>query len=239
MLIYLIRHANPNYELDTITPDGEKEALALAHYLKDRGIDEIYASPYGRTRRTAQVVADCTSLPVTVEDWLGEVPDRLIQAMDAHFLNLAHPLREGEVLAGGLASWWTRTGFDPEEALAFLHRVRQGSDDFLQRQGYQREEGVVYRVLGENRKRIAVFSHQGLSLAWLSHLLAIPFPLMWSGFFIHPASLTSVLFDEQESFFHDGHRARLASPRCIGLADVSFMVRAGVEPKFAGYFPGS
>ena len=34
MRIYIIRHGDPDYEHDTLTPRGEKEALALAPYLE-------------------------------------------------------------------------------------------------------------------------------------------------------------------------------------------------------------
>lgn len=44
--------------------------------------------------------------------------------------------------------------------------------------------------------RIAVFCHLGTTMAWLSHLLGIPLPMVHSSFWFAPSSVTTVLFDE-------------------------------------------
>src|SRR5215208_4169192 len=67
--IYLIRHADPDYPNNTITPAGHIEARALAEHLVDAEIDEIYASPVNRAGLTAGYIAERLKLPVTVEPW--------------------------------------------------------------------------------------------------------------------------------------------------------------------------
>ena len=57
MKIYLIRHGDPDYENDTITPQGHKEARALVAYLKNEGIGRIFSSPRGRAQDTAAYTA--------------------------------------------------------------------------------------------------------------------------------------------------------------------------------------
>jgi len=59
----------------------------------------------------------------------------------------------------------------------------------------------------------------------LAHLLAIPLTLMWSGFWMAPSSVTTILFDERSPEW--------AVPRCIGFCDVSHLYAAGlpVQPR--------
>lgn len=54
MKIIFCRHAEPDYEHDSITDKGKIEAELLARRLCRIDIDEIYVSPLGRARRTAE-----------------------------------------------------------------------------------------------------------------------------------------------------------------------------------------
>ena len=57
MLLYLVRHGIPNYATDSLTPDGALQAEAVGKRLAATGIDEIYSSPLGRARQTAEPTA--------------------------------------------------------------------------------------------------------------------------------------------------------------------------------------
>jgi probable phosphoglycerate mutase len=85
--------------------------------------------------------------------------------------------------------------------------------------GYERDGGK-YKILRSNPEQIAIFCHNGFGLIWLSHLLQIPLPLMWSGFTMAPSSVTTILFDERSSEW--------AVPRCIGFGDTSHLYQAGL-----------
>lgn len=54
MKIIFCRHAEPDYEHDSITDKGKIEAELLARRLCRIDIDEIYVSPLGRAKRTAE-----------------------------------------------------------------------------------------------------------------------------------------------------------------------------------------
>jgi hypothetical protein len=71
-----------------------------------------------------------------------------------------------------------------------------------------------------------VFCHGGFGLTWLAHLLALPLPLVWSGFWLPPSSVTTMLFDERSPEW--------AVPRCIGLGDVSHLYAAGLQVQARG-----
>ena len=52
MRLYIIRHADPNYENDSITEFGKKEAVALSKRLKSEGVSKIYCSTMNRAVET-------------------------------------------------------------------------------------------------------------------------------------------------------------------------------------------
>ena len=54
MKILIIRHAEPDYENNTITEKGWREAKMLAERLAKLPISEVFVSPMGRAQHTAQ-----------------------------------------------------------------------------------------------------------------------------------------------------------------------------------------
>ena len=79
--IYLVRHAEKAKDGTrdpALTKDGEKRALWLATYFKDKGLEAIYSSDYTRTRDTAAPTAKLTGLKVELYDArdLQEIADR-------------------------------------------------------------------------------------------------------------------------------------------------------------------
>ena len=82
MKIFLLRHASPNlsrrdipYDIHPgpeLLPKGEKEAAALAEFLKPEGLAKLYYSPFERSARTARIVADANGIPAFEELSLAE-----------------------------------------------------------------------------------------------------------------------------------------------------------------------
>ena len=86
MKLLLIRHGDPSYEDDSLTPQGKKEARCLAARLVKTHIDKIYVSPLGRAKKTAQYYFDASGRSVDgVFDRLQEFRGRCVR-----------PDREGE-----------------------------------------------------------------------------------------------------------------------------------------------
>ncbi|MBO7253975.1 MAG: histidine phosphatase family protein, partial [Clostridia bacterium] len=75
MLFYLIRHADPIYNPDSITELGKRQAEAVGKRLARHGIDEIYSSPMIRARQTAEPLSEIIKKPVNIEDWAFECFD--------------------------------------------------------------------------------------------------------------------------------------------------------------------
>lgn len=84
MKIFLLRHATPDwghkaipYDIQPgpgLSPKGEKEAEALAAFLKSQGIVRLYYSPFERAAQTAGVVAAAHGIPCIEEEGLAEWP---------------------------------------------------------------------------------------------------------------------------------------------------------------------
>jgi len=73
MRIVFVRHGEPNYELDCLTPLGRKQAKAAAERLRKEEIEEIYSSPFGRAMETAQAASDALNIhPIQVLDFMHE-----------------------------------------------------------------------------------------------------------------------------------------------------------------------
>jgi broad specificity phosphatase PhoE len=227
--LYIIRHAEPDYERHTITRQGHREARALARRLQTEGLTRIYSSPLGRALHTAQYTAQATGLKVRVEPWTRELSSLQMGEVRPWGPLVAWDLpgeiirREGKYLAPNLwhkVPFWDQKVFRGEVA-----RVRRSSDAFVKRHGYERRGGR-YRILQGSRERIAVFCHGGFGLTWMAHLLELPLSLAWSGFWMAPSSFTTILFDERSEDW--------AVPRCIGFGDVSHLRLKGLPTSFHG-----
>lgn len=58
MLLFYIRHGDPTYNPDELTPLGKRQAEAAAKRLALYGIDRIFASTSNRAIQTAQPSAN-------------------------------------------------------------------------------------------------------------------------------------------------------------------------------------
>jgi broad specificity phosphatase PhoE len=227
--LYIIRHAEPDYEHNTITKKGHQEAKALSKRLKYEGLTRIYSSPLGRAIHTAEYTAKTTGLKMKVEDWTHELSDLKMETLPPWGQLMAWDLpgerirKKREHLSHD--SWHKIPLFGQKKFRAEVARVNKNSDLFLKRHGYQRQGGK-YRILKSNRERIAVFCHGGFGTTWLAHLLEIPLPLVWSGFWMAPSSVTTVLLDERSK--------RWATPRCIGFCDLSHLQMEGLTASTHG-----
>ena len=228
MRLYIIRHADPDYENSTITKAGHLEAAALGERLATEGITRIYTSPLGRARHTMQYAADKTGLPFGVEEWTAELGDLRIDLANGEVTYAW--IVAGEIIRSSARmpthdDWHTQAPLDDPAFVDVFARVKADSDEFLARHGYVRERGV-YRMERSSCDKIAVFTHGGFSLTWLAHLLELPVSLVWSGFHLAPSSVTTVLFEERSE--------RFAVPRCIALGDTSHLYHASLPEQPSG-----
>lgn len=227
MRLFIIRHADPDYPNNTITAAGHLEAQALAVRMAKLGLDRLYTSPLGRAMDTARYTADALGLTAEVQPWTAELGWAIEQADTG--TTMAWDVH-GHLVHQSPAVWTVSNALEhppfdnPKFREGFIH-IQQNSDAFLAELGYVRDGGV-YRIVRGHREKIAVFCHGGFGLTWLAHLLRVPLTVMWAGFFLPPSSVTTILFDERNTEF--------ATPRCLGMGDISHLYAAGLPMQPAG-----
>ena len=90
MRILLIRHGDPDYEHDTLTEKGRREAELLAKRASSLAMGSCYQSPLGRAMDTAQPCLKATGKDAEVLEWLREFPAQLDLNKDPE-LSRAYP----------------------------------------------------------------------------------------------------------------------------------------------------
>lgn len=230
MRLYIVRHADPDYVNDSITTKGHQEAKALAKRFSTHGLDKIFCSPKGRALATMRYTQEMLKLDYNIEEWTREVhPELFSQDKSGNYKALFQYPGETFRASNPLPthdSWEGTEVFKQNPAAReAIHTLRANSDQFLLGLGYERSGGL-YRCIKPNQEQIAIFCHAGFALTWLSILLEIPVPLMWSGFFLPPSSVTTILFEERSKEW--------AVPRCIGLGDISHVYEAGLKMSTMG-----
>ena len=220
MLLFIVRHGDPIYNPDSLTPKGHLQAKALAKRFGMHGLDKIYASPLIRAQQTAQPTAELLGLPIKIEEWTSEVLAADSFHLDRHdgsrgWIFHQNPTVLKNDLSHTLVDNWYEAecfkGYDKDFKGGY-ERIKNASDEFLARHGYKRE-GSVYKITNPNEERIAVFCHQGFGVTWLSHLLGIPPHIFWTSFDLTHSSVTVLNFEN----FENG----LTSPLCLQLSDMS------------------
>ena len=217
MIIYLVRHGDPDYANDTITPKGHKEAEAVSKRLASVGLDKIYSSPLGRAIATMKYTADLLKMPYGIEEWTKEISD--FSVSNEKLGQIAAWKIPGEEIFSGkqypsIDSWHEAPFLSELPAKSVYDEIVEGSNEFLARHGYTME-GRLYRAIMPNNEKIALFAHGGFGVTWLAHLLNIPVPVMWCGFHLFTTSVTTIFFEPRPG--------GLISPRCLGVGDLSHL----------------
>lgn len=230
MLLYIIRHADPIYNPDTLTPKGVLQASALAKRLASSSISKIYSSPSGRAMETAKPASELLGLPINVEPWLTEVADKFSLLMPDGKKVFAPDVDNTNYLTDEMldigTKWHGAKIFESINAKKEYEEICNNSDKFLEKLGYKRENGK-YKITKGNDDRVAVFCHGGLSALWLSHLLNIPAHLVFAGIGINHTGVTIVDFENRESGY--------TAPYCLCISDVSHLYKDGLPFKFTNY----
>ena len=233
MLLFYVRHGDPIYSPDSLTPLGERQAEAVAKRLALYGIDEIYSSTSNRAMLTAKPLSEIvkktpvlldfaneghawTQLTVHVDGarrWLFHSGEHRRLVNSEEFIKLGHRWYDHPEFAGGTF----------EEG---MNRILTESNAFLASLGYEHIERTgAYKVTEDNNKRIAFFAHQGFGLAFLSAVLDIPYPQFCTHFDMTHTGVTVIEFKNENGF---------AYPKILTLSSDSHLYREGLPTKYNG-----
>lgn len=188
MILYIVRHGDPIYDPDSLTPLGHRQAEAVSRRFTTYGLDEIYASTCVRAQLTAKPTCEILGKDMTTYEWMSEnfawdhFSTRSEKQNGWVFIKRRTAMRSKEMKELG-DEWYKHPAFADTDAEAGYRRLCRESDAFFAKLGYvnDRENGC-YRAENHNDKRVAVFCHGGFGASWLGAILNLPLPLTWSTF---------------------------------------------------------
>lgn len=210
MIFYIIRHGDPDYEHDTITPYGHEEAKALADWFDTIPLDRIFTSPLGRAKDTASYTAAHKNLTPIVLPWAEESMDYMRQFSPDTACGYRFSTTDGIT---------DFLDFYEDDRRPTLERLVNSADVFFADLGFERR-GAHYHVSRMNDERIALFCHGGFGTALTAHLLGMPPALGFPSMFMTTTSVTT--FE-----FRDGGKGFLR-PRLIRFGEISHLHAKGI-----------
>ena len=194
MILYFVRHGEPDYEHDCLTVNGLRQADGAAARLMNAGITRVYSSPNGRALQTAQPLCDRLGLSARVLPFLHEIswggegiPE------NGHPWTLGCRMLEEENFTPDGDSWREHPYFKNNIATGYTVSVADAFDGLLGEHGYTRQ-GARYLCRAEKEETVAVFFHGGSGACVLSRLLNLPFPYVCAVLPYDFASVTAVSF---------------------------------------------
>ncbi|MCM1023331.1 MAG: histidine phosphatase family protein [Prevotella sp.] len=231
MKLLIIRHGDPDYSIDSLTPKGWREAEILAERIAPLDVADYYVSPLGRARDTASLTLKKAGREAEVMPWLREFNVEITDPVTGYVRGIPWDMIPGEWTAVpeyySKDEWYglpiMRSGSMSEK----LAEVWDGLDGILAAHGYVRENNV-YRAEKPNEDTLVFFCHFGVQCVMLGHLLGISPMVLWHGLMTAPTAVTTLCTEER--------REGTAYFRASAIGDISHLYTAGEPPAFAGRF---
>ena len=231
MKIVIIRHGDPDYERDSLTEKGWREAKLLAERISKLEVKDFYVSPLGRARDTASLTLKKMGRTAAECDWLREFPPQISRPDVKDRKMIAWDWLPEDWTADAAyfdRDAWCQTEIMKEGGVDKAYRyVTENLDKLLAEHGYVRE-GEIYRAEHSNRDTIVFFCHFGLECVRLSHLMNVSPMILWHHACAAPTAVTTLVTEER--------RRGKAVFRMGSFGDISHLYMGGEEPAFAARF---
>ena len=231
MRILIIRHADPDYEKDSLTEKGWREARLLADKFEKIKLNKVYCSTMGRAKDTASIILENKGLRADYCDWLREFPSRINRPDNTQMRKVAWdwlPQDWTQVPDFFERKLWYENGIMKEAGVdEKYNEVTDSLDNVLVGNGYRRD-GLIYRAEHGNRDTIAFFCHFGVECVMLSHLMNVSPMILWHHTCAAPSSVTSLYTEER--------RKGIVSFRMNYYGDISHLYAGNEEPSFQARF---
>ena len=254
MKIIFIRHGDPDYEHDSLTEKGIREARLLSDRTVNWPVTQFYCSPLGRAQKTASYTLERVGREALTYDWMKEffypIEDPVTgrvgvpwDFMPEYWTNIPQMYdREG----------WKETEIyrsNPELLPAYT-QVCEGIDDIIASSVYKRTgnhylnenhsgqaphtasgDAAPHTAEGPADKTdstIVIFCHLGVTCVMMSHLLGMSPALLFHSLYLAPTSVTILGTEER--------RGNIAQFRAQVIGDASHLTKGGEPISTAGYF---
>lgn len=201
MKLILVRHGDPNYKDNCLTPLGHVQAEAVAPRIMALEPSAIYSSTFGRAMETAEHTASKLGMEIIPLDFMKEISSG-IEGLDKEgklkyspWLSSQALAMEGEdLLHYDFSEHFAWKGTRFEESYA---RVTGGFDEWIRDLGYERD-GLYYRCTRKNDDHPVIFAHGGSISCLLAHFTGIPVQFVCCFQHLSCTGITIVRFEGEE-----------------------------------------
>ena len=245
MLLYYIRHGEPTYDPDCLTPNGERQAEAIARRLARYGVDKIYSSSSIRAQQTARPTAELTRREVVTLDWCHEDYAKAEMMLPSngdptgsspsgggkrrwcfYIPEIVTMMNSREVRALD-DKWYDYPGFPPNRFKEGVLRVDREVDAWLDGLGYHHDrEQRCFIPIAPTEERVALFAHHGFGMLFFSSVLDIPYPQFATRFDQSFTGLSVI------HFYEEGGKV---FPRMLELSNDAHLYKDNLPTKY-NYF---
>lgn len=229
MIFYYVRHGDPIYNPDSLTPLGYRQAEAVGKRLSQHGLEKIFASTSNRAILTATPTAEMLKKEITTLEFANENLAWAELTVERNGKKtwifgddqIRKLFSDPSVLSLGF-DWFTHPELAPYEK--GIRRVQNEANGFFKALGYEHIQNTgTYKVLASNNERVAMFAHQGFGIAFLSAVLDIPYPLVAMHMDMSHSDVTVIEFAEKDG---------IAVPKMLMLSNDSHLYKEGLPTKY-------
>lgn len=228
MLLFYVRHGDPIYDPDSLTPLGHEQAKALSKRFATYGLDRVFSSPSTRAMQTAQPTCDLLGKEMSICPWADEGlawQDFAVENKDAfrtwsfYIPEILEIYRSPEVRALG-EKWYEHPELAKYDFGKGVARINAAVDMFFLDLGYRHDrENARYEVVEPNRERVALFAHQGFGISFFSSMLDIPYPTFATHFDFGHSSMSVINFEKNGKYVY---------PKVLQVANDAHLYREGI-----------
>lgn len=229
MKIIIVRHAEPDYSVDSLTEKGFREAKILASRLAELKIDHFFCSPLGRAKDTAAPTLSHFKKEAEILDWLQEYRGWIIspRTNEPTFTWQLPPSRWcDDEKSFSYKDWHLNELIASGNSKEIFDETATCVDQLLARYGITKKNNTYYN---DCDKTIVLFCHCAIGLTVLAYLLGINPIVAQNSFFIAPASVTTIVTEsEKNGALHF---------RAVAVGDTSHLYKANEPASEMGLYP--
>lgn len=231
MKLIIVRHGDPDYEHDSLTEKGCREAEFLSDRLTRLDVKEFYCSPLGRAKKTASYTLEKLGRTAVICDWLREFDTPPVIDPETGERRLAWDQLPAVWTAipeyYDKDNWVNAPMMRDADMAKYVGAVNEGIDKIIEDHGYKRC-GNYYSAITPNTDTIVLFCHFGVTCVILGHILGLSPMILWHGGVTLPTSVTTLVTEER--------REGIAYFRMNGFGDISHLYAGGEPASFSARF---
>ena len=232
MRLIFVRHGEPDYEKDSLTIKGFREADILATRTKRWKPDAVFCSPMGRAQDTMRPsLKNWPDITPVTYDWLKEFHyrikdpingnDRIAWDFMPEYFCYQEDLHDKD-------KWFDTDFMQTGDVKKHFDETKDGIDALLDSYGYHHRGNGLFDIDESNDKTLVFFCHFGITSVITSYLAGMAAPTLWQGFFMAPTAVT--VFNSEERINNKG------AFRVQYFGDVSHLLAANEPISHSGYF---